>query len=220
MKVARKLTGRALPCLAVAVCLTALSSVAHAQNNQQNPMSGMGGGQQQQRTDPRKLTTVQTASLDVGNRKGAVEVRYLNLPFGATTFGYMEKGGNRFYSNRTWPFAHLRLQTAATYEGKTLQPGDYVLIITPKSEQLKTSSMTLSLARFKPATAGGTYLVPGDVFTQVPRDAEVVVQKPITFGSGAPTSNSLRITLDKEGQTVAMKLHYGDRTLTERLNLR
>jgi hypothetical protein len=177
----------------------------------------MGG---QTKTDPRKLTTIQSATADVGKNKKAVEVRYLNLPFGAPTFGYMEVGGDRYYSNRTWPILHLTLAQNAVYNGKALKPGDYVFYITPKSEQLKTTSMMLTLASFTPATAGGTFLVPGDVFTATPKDAVVVSEKAVTFGKGAEVSPALQVWVGKEGNDIAIKLHYGDRTLTEKLTLK
>ena len=176
----------------------------------------MGGG----KADPRKLTTIQVAAADVGETKNAVEVRYLNLPFGAPTFGYMEVGGDRYYSNRTWPILHLKLAREAIYDGKTLLAGDYVFFITPKSEKLKTDSMMLSLASFKPDAARGTFLVPGDVFTETPKDAVVISQKPVTFGKGAPVAPALQVWVGKEGKDIAIKLHYGDRTLTEKLTLK
>lgn len=178
----------------------------------------MGGGAA--KTDPRKLTTIQVAATDDGKTKNAVEVRYLNLPFGAPTFGYMEVGGDRYYSNRTWPILHLKLAEAAVYDGKALQPGDYVFYITPKSEKLKTDSMMLSLASFKPDPATGTFLKPGDVFTETPKDAVVVSEKAVTFGKGAEVSPALQVWVGKEGKDVAIKLHYGDRTLTEKLTLK
>ena len=178
----------------------------------------MSGGSQP-RTDPRKLTTIQTAAADDGQTKNAVEVRYLNLPFGAPTFGYMEMGGDRYYSNRTWPILHLKLARKAVYDGKTLQPGDYVVFITPKSEQLKTDSMMLSLASFKPDPARGTFLIPGNVFTDTPKDAVLISQKPVTFDKGAAVSPALQVRVVKEGDAVSIKLHYGDRTLTEKLTL-
>jgi hypothetical protein len=181
--------------------------------------SAMSGGNQP-KTDPRKLTTIQVAAFDDGKTKNAVEVRYLNLPFGAATFGYMEVGGDRYYSNRTWPIMHLKLARRAVYDGKTLQPGDYVFFITPKSEKLKTDSMMFSLASFKPDSTRGTFLVPGDVFTETPKDAVVISQKPVTFGKGANPSPALQVWVGKDGKAVSIKLHYGDRTLTEKLMLK
>lgn len=172
------------------------------------------------KTDPRKLTTIQVAATDDGQTKNAVEVRYLNLPFGGPTFGYMENGGDRYYSNRTWPILHLKLARPATYEGKALLPGDYVFYITPKSEKLKTDSMMLTLASFKPDAAGGTFLVAGNVFTDTPKDSIVVHQKAVTFGRGADVSPALQVRVDKEGKGISIKLHYGDRTLTEKLVLK
>lgn len=180
--------------------------------------NAMGGGQA--KADPRKATTIQVATFDDGKTKNAVEVRYLNLPFGAATFGYMEVGGDRYYSNRTWPIMHLKLARPAVYDGKTLQPGDYVFYLTPKSEKLKTDSMMFSLASFKPDAARGTFLVPGDVFTETPKDAVVISQKPVTFGKGANSSPALQVWVGKEADAVAIKLHYGDRTLTEKLMLK
>src|ERR1041385_4097146 len=89
--------------------------------------------QQGQAVDKRKLTTVQTSTLDVGGVKNAVQVRYLNLPWGERTFGYMEVGGDDYYSNRTWPIAQLTLAKSATLEGKELKAGDYIFVISPKS---------------------------------------------------------------------------------------
>lgn len=175
------------------------------------------GTMSQPKTDPRKLTTIQTAADD--DKTKSVEVRYLNLPYGAPTFGYMEVGGDRYYSNRTWPILHLKLARKATYDGKALQPGDYVFFITPKSEKLKTDSMMLSLASFKPDAARGTFLVPGDVFTETPKDAVVISQKAVTFGKGAENAPALQVWVGKAGNDVSIKLHYGDRTLTEKLTL-
>ena len=178
---------------------------------------------QEKKVDRRKLTTIRTASVDVGETKKAVEVRYLDLPWGRATFGYIETGvdprNGQYYAKRTWPIAHLRLAAPASYEGKTLAPGDYAMIITPKNPETK-AGMKLSLASFKPSDANGTFLVPGNVFVETPKDVSVVAEKEITFTSGAPLADQLMIHTDREGQTVSIKIHYGDRTLTEKLTLR
>lgn len=213
MKFNGKALVRALVYVAVIFACAGFGTASRALA-QDGAMSG------QTRTDPRKLTTIQSASAEAGKNKKAVEVRYLNLPYGAPTFGYMEVGGDRYYSNRTWPILHLTLAQKAVYDGKALQPGDYVFFITPKSEQLKTDSMMLSLASFKPATAGGTFLVPGDVFTETPKDAIVISQKAVSFGKGAEMAPALQVWVGKEGNDISIKLHYGDRTLTEKLMLK
>jgi hypothetical protein len=175
----------------------------------------------EKKVDKRKLTTIQTASVDVGETKHAVEVRYLDLPWGKATFGYIETGvdprNDQYYAKRTWPIAHLRLAAPAKFQGKTLAPGDYAMIITPKNPATK-AGMKLSLASFKPADAGGTFLVPGDVFIETPKDAAVVAEKEIAFGEGAPLVEQLSIWAGREGKTVSIKIHYGDRTLTEKLS--
>lgn len=198
---------------ALAAACFSLACAAPASSNGQEASAQ----QTDKRMDKRKLTTIQTSTVDAGQTKNAVEVRYLNLPFGEATFGYMEKGGDRYYSNRTWPIAHLTLATPATYDGKTLQPGDYVMIITPKGNS-NPDGMKLSIASFKPEN--GTFLRAGDVFTDTPKDATVISQKPVAFDKGAPMVDHLVIDLDKtDNSTVAIKFHYGDRTLTEKLML-
>jgi hypothetical protein len=167
--------------------------------------------------DPRKRTTVQTATIAVGAKKNAVEVLYLNSPWGPTTFGYLENGGNDYYSNRTWPFAHLKINAAAKYEGKSVEPGDYILYINPKNESNK--QMSVSLASFKPEAGKRTFLVNGDVFTETPENLTVITTKPVTFAKGAEVANALKIALSAEGSNVNINLHYGDRTLTEKLSI-
>ncbi len=194
--------------LLVAVCATS----ALAQDMQ------MGG----QGPDKRKLTTIQTSAVDSGQTKNAVEVRYLNLPWGASTFGYIESGSDPnnqgYYAGRTWPIAHLKLAAPATYQGKALAPGDYVLYITPANAQAK-QDMTLSIASFTPGE-GGTFLKAGNVFVDTPKDAKVVASKPIKFAKGAPVVDHLVIETARTGHDVALNIHYGDRTLTEKLALK
>jgi len=215
MKPLREIPSRSLiSTIVVFACLFGLGCAALVSNSQ----DASGAQQQQGRVDKRKFTKIQTAALDVGQTKNAVEVRYLDLPYGAATFGYMEVGGDRYYSNRTWPIAHLKLATTATYDGKALQPGDYVFYITPKND--KNPAMTLSLASFKPDAGRGTYLEPGNVFTDTPKDAVVVSQQPVTFDKGAPMIDHLTIGLEQMGDTVGITFHYGDRTLTEKLALK
>lgn len=148
-----KLGARALSTFFFVALVAACASVASAQGN----MGQMGSGS----VDKRKLTTIQTASADSGKTKNAVEVRYLNLPWGEATFGYIETGvdprNKGYYSSRAWPIAHLRLNVPATYDGKKLAPGDYAFIITPRNPKTNTG-MTLALESFKPAEAGGSFL--------------------------------------------------------------
>lgn len=189
------------------------ASAAFAQDN-------MGGGGQ---VDKRKLTTIQTAAADYGQTKNAVEVRYLNLPWGETTFGYIETGNDPrnqgYYASRAWPIAHLHLNVPATYDGKNLAPGDYAFVITPRNAKTNTD-MTLALESFKPAEAGGTFLKAGDVFVETPKDATVLSQKTIKFDKGGPVAPQLEMWVGAKGKNVEIKFHYGDRTHTEMLKLK
>lgn len=177
----------------------------------------------QQQVDKRKLTTVQTAAADCGDVNKAVVVRYLNLPFGEATFNYVETGkdpaNGGYYSGRTWPIAHLRLAAPATHEGKPLAPGDYVIYLTPR-DPAKNAAMTLSVASFKPAQTGGTFLKAGDVFIDTPKDAQVVTRKTVKFARGASKVDELQVWVGKQNDQVDIKFHYGDRTLIETLKLK
>jgi hypothetical protein len=203
---------RTLARLFVAGTLLALCCVAAA------AQGDMGGTTT---VDKRKLTTIQTSAVDSGKTKNAVEVRYLNLPFGEATFGYIENGNdprnNGYYAGRTWPIAHLTLAAPATYEGHKLAPGDYALIITPANPK-ENKGMMLSLASFTPGE-GGTFLKAGDVFVDTPKDANVIVSKPIKFDKGAPSVDHLVIETVRTGHNVWLKFHYGDRTLNEKLTM-
>ena len=74
-----RLRSRAFRTLSALALVAAFAAVAAAQDN-----AGQMG--KSERVDKRKLTTIQTAAADYGKTKGAVEVRYLNLPWGETTF--------------------------------------------------------------------------------------------------------------------------------------
>jgi hypothetical protein len=185
--------------IAFAFVLTLAAGVGCSANAQM----GGGGG------DKRKSTTIQSA------KSGDVEVRYLNLPWGEKTFSYIEVGGNEFYSTRPWPFAHLKLAKAATWEGKQLAAGDYVLYITPKSA---SAPMTLTVASFTPGP-DGTFLQAGNVFTEVPKDVTVIATVPAAFEKKAPVADELQIAVDKTGNAAELKVHYGDRWLTQRVTL-
>jgi hypothetical protein len=173
--------------------------------------------------DKRKLTTVQTAAADYGKQKGAVEVRYLNLPWGETTFGYIETGidsrNNGYYAGRSWPIAHLRLNVPATWDGHKLAPGDYAMVITPRDAKAG-KDMTISLESFKPSETGGTFLKAGDVFVDTPKDAKLVGEKTVKFDKGGAVANQLEVWVGKSGKNVDIKFHYGDRTHTETLKLK
>jgi hypothetical protein len=207
-----KLGARALSTLFFVALIAACASVAAAQDNM-----GSGG------VDKRKLTTVQTASADYGKTKSAVEVRYLNLPWGEATFGYIETGvdprNKGYYSSRAWPIAHLRLNVPATYDGKKLAPGDYAFVITPRNPKTNTD-MTLALESFTPTEAGGTFLKAGDVFVETPKGAQVITQKTIKFDKGGAVAPQLEMWVGDKGKDVEIKFHYGDRTHTEKLKLK
>lgn len=198
-----KFTLRTLFCTSVMMALVALCAGFVISTTTPTAVSAaqMGGN------DPRKATTIQTATAKLGNTADGLTIRYLNLPWGPTTFGYMENGGNQYYSKRTWPMAHITLKSKADFFGKTLEPGDYVLIITPKG---LANEMGMQVGMFTPKGENGTYLVPGNVFTETP-EFKSVASKPVKFASGAPLSDTLKFNLVPKGNKVEIKIHYGDR---------
>lgn len=205
--------------LGVAICLfiSSLAIVNNAEAGQQKRRRSGGKTAAAKPADPRKRTTIQTATVAVGSKKNALELLYLNMPWGQTTFGYLEDGGSDYYSNRTWPFAHLKVHSKATYDGHSIEPGDYILYITPKNDTNK--QMSMSLASLKLDAGQRTFLVNGDVFTETPENVNVIATKPITFAKGAEMLNSLKIDLATSGSDVSINMHYGDRTLTEKLTI-
>jgi hypothetical protein len=209
-----RLGSLALSALFAAALLASFAASARAQD---------GGQMNAPAVDKRKLTTIQTAAADYGKTKDAVEVRYLNLPWGEATFGYIETGidarNNGYYAGRPWPIAHLRLNVPATYDGKQLQPGDYAFVITPRNAKTNTD-MTLALESFKPDAEGGTFLKAGNVFVEVPKDATVVSQKTVKFAKGGAVAPQLEMWVGEKGKDVNIKFHYGDRTLDEKLKLK
>jgi len=204
-------SGRKILSLSIAYAILIVSLFLSVNSS----IAGQGGEQ-----DKRKLTKIQTVSIDVGKTKNAVEVLYLDLPWGEKTFGYLEQGGNDYYSTRTWPFAHLKLAVRAKYDGKVLAPGNYMMIITPKNDP-RVPQMTLSIASFHPDQKQGTFLVPGDIFTETPRNVVLIDKKPVSFEKGAPMADYLKIDLEKveSDAAVDLKVHYGDRSLTKKLVL-
>jgi hypothetical protein len=208
-----KLGSLALSVLFAAAVVASFASSARAQD---------GGQMNAAPVDKRKLTTIQTASADYGKTKDAVQVRYLNLPWGEATFGYIETGidtrNKGYYAGRPWPIAHLRLNVPAMWDGKKLAPGDYAFVITPRDAKTNTD-MTLALESFKPETEGGTFLKAGNVFVETPKDAVVVSQKTVKFDKGGSVAPQLEVWVGGKGKDVNIKLHYGDRTHTEKLKL-
>ena len=80
--------------------------------------------------------------------------------------------------------------------------------------------MKLAVASFKPAAAGATFLKPGDVFVETPKDAQVVSEHAVRFDRGASKVDELQVRVGRTGRDVEIKFHYGDRTLVERLRLK
>src|SRR5689334_426853 len=73
-------------------------------------------------TQSREQTTIHTTSLDVKDKKAAITVKYLDLPWGEKTFTYIEKGEDNYYGTRSWPFARLITTVPVKLEDHDLVP--------------------------------------------------------------------------------------------------
>src|SRR5215472_7497498 len=79
----------------------------------------------------REQTTIQTAKASVKEKSDAIAVKYLNLPWGEKTFEYLEKGGDEYYSARSWPFARMIVGVPIHLDDHSLATGNYALVLTP-----------------------------------------------------------------------------------------
>jgi hypothetical protein len=157
----------------------------------------------------REETTIQVASADVAKMTSAVQVKYLNLPWGAQTFSYIENGTDEYYSKRDWPFAHLISKVALKVGDVRLEPGDYVLVLTPGGQGKK---MQVSIASFKP-DASGTFLRPGNIFVPVPSDAKTVYKTEAAFTKDQKVVDHMKVEALSIGGQVKLNISYGDRRL-------
>ncbi len=154
----------------------------------------------------REETTIQNATADLGKVKGAINVQYLNFPWGEVTFSYIEHGTKgSYYGERNWPFAQLDTKVPLNLDGTKINPGQYALVISPGSE---AKPMSLSLVQFE----GETFLKAGNVFSPVPK-GDTIYSKDITFETVDTTADHMKIDVNPTTQGVDLIVDYGNRRL-------
>jgi len=156
----------------------------------------------------REQTTVQTASVKLGKVEGAVTVKYLNYPWGEVTFGYLEKGGNNYYSTRTWSVAHLITKVKTSIQGVELPAGDYALVVHPGGPDKK---MTLSVIQ-----VAGEFLKDGKWSEKAP-EGKVMGKWDIEFEKMDDLADHMKIALEPQGKSVKLIIYYGNRKLVHTL---
>jgi hypothetical protein len=139
-----------------------------------------------------------------------LSLHFLTIPWGPNTFAAMEKGGESFYANRTWPFARLQTTVSLTLAGTTVPPGNYALVFHPNTPDNK--GMSLEVRKI----AVEEFLVAGNVMTRTP-EGDTVARAPVSFetvGEGVP---ALDLTLRPREGGSSLVIRYGDRQLVKDL---
>ncbi len=156
----------------------------------------------------REQTTIQTTAVDVGTVKDAVNIAYLNFPWGQVTFSYIEHGTkDTYYGERSWPFAQLDTKIPLTLEGTKIAPGQYALVIGPGGD---AKPMTLSLIQFD----GPTFLKAGNVFSPAPKGT-TIYSKDITFQTVDASFDHMKIDAAPTAQGFDLVVNYGNRRLVK-----
>ncbi len=159
----------------------------------------------------REQTTIQTASLDVNDKKAAITVKYLDLPWGEKTFTYIEKGDDNYYGNRSWPFARLITTVPTKLEDHDLAAGNYALIINPAK---KGQPMAITVVQI---SGDGEFLQPGNIFVEVPA-GKTIFSTPAVFDSGDKVlADHMKITLAQAETGANITVLYGNRKLNRLL---
>jgi len=159
----------------------------------------------------REQTTIQTASLDVKDKKAAITVKYLDLPWGEKTFTYIEKGDDNYYGTRSWPFARLITTVPVKLEDHDLTPGNYALVINPAK---KGQTMAMTVVQ---VSGDGEFLQPGNVFVEVPT-GKTIFSAPATFETGDKVlADHMKVVLGQADNGITLTVLYGNRKLNRLL---
>ena len=162
-------------------------------------------------TQSREQTTIHTTSLDVKDKKAAITVKYLDLPWGEKTFTYIEKGEDNYYGTRSWPFARLITTVPVKLEDHDLVPGNYALVINPAK---KGQTMAFTVAQI---SGDGEFLQPGNVFVEVPA-GKTIFSVPATFETGDKVlADHMQIVLGQADNGITLTVLYGNRRLNRLL---
>ncbi len=146
------------------------------------------------------------ASIQKEKASGA-EAEFAGTPWRPDIFEAMETGGTT--PQRAWAFARLNTSWYFAMDGRAIEPGRYVLVLTPKTGTLP---MTLELRR-----GAGRELFADANAMLPPPDGETVYKAPATFVPSPEPVPALDVTLAGWSDGVVLTIRYGNRKLTKEL---
>jgi hypothetical protein len=139
-----------------------------------------------------------------------VSVHFLTIPWGPNTFAAMERGGDSYYSHRTWPFARLETASAFKLGGHPLEAGNFALVFHPRSAD--GGGMRLEVRKITVPE----FLIPGNVMTRTPEGVTVATSFAV-FETVDETAPALDIALEAVAGGAQLVVRYGNRRLTRKL---
>ena len=158
------------------------------------------------------VTAQETPDLEIHHSEaGGVTVRFLNIPWGPQTFAAMERPGEGFYSDRTWPFARLESEVAVSIGEAELPAGNYALVFHPnKGQGMVLEAVKIGL---------GEFLRAGNIMTKTP-EGESVYKSPAIFELLDETLPTLDVSLAAVEDEITLLVAYGNRRLQRTLKRR
>ena len=135
-----------------------------------------------------------------------LKIHYLYAPWGPNTFAAMERPGDSFYNQRTWPFARLETTRELSIGGTAVPPGNYALVFHPNTPG--DAGMSLEVRKLSVPE----FLQPGNVMTPTP-EGETVWRDSVHFDRTDVTEPALRIDLAPQKTGTKLTIRYGDRRL-------
>jgi len=152
------------------------------------------------------LALAQTPGVQKEKASGA-EAEFVNTPWRPDIFEAMETGGTT--PQRAWAFARLSTSWYFAMDGTVIQPGRYVLVLTPKTGTLP---MTLEVRR-----GPGRELFADPNAIAPPQGGETVYKAPAAFAPSDEPVPALDVTLAGWSDGVVLTIRYGNRKLAKEL---
>lgn len=143
------------------------------------------------------------APATVRHEKGSsLEAHFVPYPWRPDIFQSFEEGGPTVLS---WAFARLAVSSYFTLDGARLDPGQYAMVLTPKTGALP---MTLELRR-----AGSREFLVDPPALAPPPAGEPVYKKPAGFAVAAEPAPALDLTIASWSGGSLLTIRYGNRKL-------
>ncbi len=146
-------------------------------------------------------------AVPVQRDKGqGIEVRFVSYPWRPDVFQGFQEGGK---DARSWAFAHLVLSSPFALDGTRLYPGQYAMVLNPKTGPL---AMSLELRR----VGGAEFLVDPPAMAPPP-PGETVYKRPAEFAASTDLAPALELSVASWSDGSLLTIRYGDRKLVKEL---